>query len=65
MQTKLKTADYIYELLIKMCKNNTENEMIAFHYLIYIQYQVKYIPKAIDFVISLIITNENNLKEIG
>ena len=48
-----------------MCKSNTENEMIAFHYLIYIQYQVKYIPKAIDFVISLIITNENNLKEIG
>eukprot|EP00828_Plagiopyla_frontata_P042232 TRINITY_DN624_c0_g1_i13.p1 TRINITY_DN624_c0_g1~~TRINITY_DN624_c0_g1_i13.p1 ORF type:complete len:634 (+),score=80.78 TRINITY_DN624_c0_g1_i13:1349-3250(+) len=65
MQNKLKTADFIYELLIKMCKNNTDNEIIAFQYLHYIQFQVKFIPKAIDFVISLIVTNENNLKEIG
>ena len=36
MQNKLKTADFIYELLIKMCKNNTDNEIIAFQYLHYI-----------------------------
>lgn len=38
MENKIKTAELIYELLIKMCKNNTENEVFAFHFLNFIQY---------------------------
>jgi len=38
MGHKLKTAELIYELLIKMCKNNPENEVFAFQFLNFILY---------------------------
>lgn len=54
-------AKDIYNLLVTLCKNNQTNEEYTFKLIPFFQIHCKYIPEAIDCLISLVSNNEKIL----
>ncbi|EGR32737.1 MIR domain protein [Ichthyophthirius multifiliis] len=62
---KVQLAIDIYSLLVSICKNNPENQLYTFDLIPYFYIHCKYIPEAIDCVISLISNNETILNKLS
>ena len=61
LKEKVDMAKDIYNLLATLCKNNETNEEYTFKLIPFFQIHCKYIPEAIDCLISLVSNNEKIL----
>lgn len=63
-KTKVNLIKIIYSLLQSICKDNEDNQYRVKSLFYHFQYQTKYIPEAVNFIISIVSQNEfilNNL----
>ncbi|KAL4462524.1 hypothetical protein ABPG74_000354 [Tetrahymena malaccensis] len=65
LKEKVNMAKDIYLLLASLCKNNETNEEYTYKLIPFFQIHCKYIPEAIDCIISLVSNNEKILMTLS
>lgn len=64
LQEKVNIVKLIYNLLICICKDNTQNQILVYSKISQFSFQVQHIKESVDCIISILCNNYNLLQNI-